>query len=188
MLQLAPSQIKDVIAHGGVIAYPTEAVYGLGCDPQSDAAIQKILDIKQRPWHKGLILIASELSQLTPYVDFDGLTQEQLAFVESKWPGPVTFVMPIRPEVSKLICGQFDSVAVRVSAHPVVRELCKQLDSALISTSANLAGEDPAISLEQIECVFSDKIDVVVTGDLGKQSQPSSIIDARTSKVLRQGS
>lgn len=185
MLQLAPSQVQDVIAHGGVIAYPTEAVYGLGCDPQNEAAIQKILDIKQRPWHKGLILIASELSQLTSYVDFDALTQEQLAFVNSKWPGPVTFVMPIRPEVSKLICGQFESVAVRVSAHPVVKALCEQLDSALISTSANLAGEPPAISLEQVERVFSDKIDAAVTGELGKQTQPSSIIDACTSKVLR---
>ncbi len=185
MLQLPASQVNNLISAGGVIAYPTEAVYGLGCDPNNDDAIQKILDIKQRPWQKGLILIASDINQLEPYVDFDALTEQQLNFAKEKWPGPFTFVMPTKVGVSKLISGQFDSVAVRISAHSIVKELCDQLGHALISTSANLAGEEPALSIEEVNQHLGDKVDALVLGGLGAQSQPSSIIDARTGKVLR---
>ena len=112
MLKLHPSEIKEIILQGGVIAYPTEAVYGLGCDPDNDIAIQKVLDVKQRPWQKGLILVASDFQQLLPYIDDAKLTPEQLAFAFSKWPGPFTFVMPVKSTVSKLLCGDFDAIAV----------------------------------------------------------------------------
>ena len=175
MLQVQPDAVVDVVLEGGVIAYPTEAVFGLGCDPDNDTAIQKLLAVKQRPWQKGLILVASNFDQLTPYIDESQLTSAQLQFAFSKWPGPFTFVMPIKPAVSKLLCGEFASIAVRVSAHPVVRALCDALQKPLVSTSANLAGEDPVVLAEHILSDFEGKIDALVMGTLGEQRQPSTI-------------
>jgi len=187
MLQLHPSDIKDIVLNGGVIAYPTEAVYGLGCDTDNDTAIQKLLAVKQRPWQKGLILVASDFQQLLAYVDESQLTAEQLEFAFSKWPGPFTFVMPIKAQVSKYLCGEFDSIAVRVSAHAGVQALCRALNKPLVSTSANLAGEDPALTAAEILADFTGKIDALVLGELGEQRQPSTIIDARSGKILRNG-
>ncbi len=116
------------------------------------------------------------------------LTESQLQFAHSKWPGPFTFVMPVKPQVSKLLCGDFDSIAVRVSAHPVVRELCDTLNKPLVSTSANLAGEPPVVDAQQIITDFSDKIEALIIGQLGEQRQPSTIIDARSGQILRSGS
>lgn len=188
MLQLQPSAVATLIEQGGVIAYPTEAVFGLGCDPDNDSAIAKLLAVKQRPWQKGLILVASSFEQLLPYIDITQLSESQLQFAQSKWPGPFTFVMPIKPQVSQLLCGQFDSIAVRVSAHPVVRELCETLNKPLVSTSANLAGEPPVVDAQHIITDFSDKIDALILGQLGEQRQPSTIIDARSGQTLRNGS
>jgi L-threonylcarbamoyladenylate synthase len=187
MLQLQPSAVAAVINQGGVIAYPTEAVFGLGCDPDNNSAIEKLLAVKQRPWQKGLILVASSLEQLDPYIDVAQLTQQQLQFVQSKWPGPFTFVMPIKAHVSKLLCGEFSSIAVRVCAHPVVRELCDTLNKPLVSTSANLAGQPPVVDAQMIIADFSDKIDALILGSLGQQRQPSTIIDARSGKIIRNG-
>lgn len=188
MLQVQPHDITEIIEKGGVIAYPTEAVFGLGCDPDNDDAITKLLAVKQRPWQKGLILVASNFEQLEAYVDTALLTQEQLEFAMSKWPGPFTFVMPIKSHVSKMLCGEFSSIAVRVSAHPVVRALCDTLNKPIVSTSANLAGEPPVVDGEVILRDFQGKIDALVLGDLGEQRQPSTIIDARSGQILRNGS
>jgi L-threonylcarbamoyladenylate synthase len=187
MLQLQPTEVKTLILEGGVIAYPTEAVYGLGCDPDNDGAIEKLLNVKQRPWQKGLILVASDFQQLTPYVDESYMSREQLEFAFSKWPGPFTFVMPVKSQISKLLCGEFDSIAVRVSAHEGVRQLCQTIGKPLVSTSANLAGEDPVLTATEILTDFEGKIDALVLGSLGEQRQPSTIIDARSGKILRNG-
>ncbi|BDM62575.1 threonylcarbamoyl-AMP synthase [Shewanella sp. NFH-SH190041] len=187
MLQLPPSESEAVIRKGGVIAYPTEAVYGLGCDPDNTAALQQLLAIKQRPWQKGLILVAADIGQLSGYVDFAQLSAEQLALVNSKWPGPVTFVMPTFSHISPLLRGEFDSIAVRVSAHPVVQQLCHTLAKPLVSTSANLAGEPSAVSADEILTRFSGQIDALILGELGQQRQPSTIIDVQSGQVLRQG-
>ena len=187
MQRLQPSEVNKVFVEGGVIAYPTEAVYGLGCDPDNLSAIQKLLDIKQRPWQKGLILVASDYQQLKPYIDEAQLTEAQLAFAFSKWPGPFTFVMPIKAGVSKLLCGEFDSIAVRISAHPTVRALCDTVNKPLVSSSANLAGQAPAMSATEIEQTFLTDVNALVLGELGSQRQPSTIIDARSGNILRNG-
>ena len=132
------SNALSALRNQGVIAYPTESVFGLGCDPDCDATIQKILDLKQRPAHKGLILIAANIAQLKNYADFSSLTATQLHTIEKNWPGPFTWVVPAQKNLSKLISGDFDSVAVRVSAHPIVQKLCREFGKPIISTSANL--------------------------------------------------
>lgn len=187
MLQIAATDVAKLLAEGGVIAYPTEAVFGLGCDPDNLTAVQRILDIKQRPWQKGLIMVADSFDQLRPYLDLTDISDAQIAHAHEYWPGPFTFIFPANASLSTLVRGQFDTVAVRVSAHPIVKALCQTLAKPLISTSANPAGEEPALDGATIERMFADKIDALVAGQLGEQGQPSTIIDIRTGKVLRQG-
>lgn len=187
MQELCCTDVAQVLHDGGVIAYPTEAVYGLGCDPDNDTAIHKLLEIKNRSWKKGLILVAADLNQLMSYIDLSALTQTQLSDVEQKWPGPFTFVMPTFKHISPLLRGEFDTIAVRVSAHKGVQEICRAFGKPLVSTSANLASMPPAMSHLDVVNELGAKLDALVIGELGQERQPSTIIDARTGKILRQG-
>ncbi|MCO7034832.1 Sua5/YciO/YrdC/YwlC family protein, partial [Vibrio paracholerae] len=118
-------QAVDALRKGCVIAYPTEGVFGLGCDPDNQTAMLRLLAIKQRPVEKGVILIAASYAQLRPYVDETQLTAEQLTQVLASWPAPLTWVMPASRDTPSWVRGQFDTVAVRVSDHPVVQKLCR---------------------------------------------------------------
>lgn len=129
-----------VLAGGGVIAYPTEAVWGLGCDPLNHTAVARLLQIKQRAVDKGLILVASRVQQLQGLVDLGSLPLPRLQVVQASWPGPHTWIVPVGPGAPAWIGGQHRGIAVRISAHPTVRALCEAWGHALVSTSANLAG------------------------------------------------
>lgn len=185
MLYSDPNSVVDIVLQGGVIAYPTEAVYGLGCDPDNEHAIRKLLELKQRPWEKGLILVASDFSQLRAYIDESQLSAEQRQGALDKWPGPFTFIMPIKPNLSPLLSGQFNSLAVRVSGHRGVQALCQALGKPIVSTSANLTGQEPAMSVDEVIKQFDGKIDALVTGELGTELKPSTIVDVLSGKVLR---
>lgn len=178
-------KIITSLQNGEVIAYPTEAVYGLGCNPDNQQAVEKILAIKNRPVSKGLILIADNYQQLKPYIDEDKLNFDQLKKAQSYWPGPYTLVMPALPSTPKWLTGDFDSIAVRVSAHPVVQKLCQAFNKPLVSTSANLSGQ-PAISdLTLLKQQLGDKIAHIVPGSPNPNLQPSTIIDAISGKIYR---
>jgi len=169
---------------GDVIAYPTEAVYGLGCDPANDAALAKLIVLKNRAPDKGFILIAASLEQLRPWLgDVDTQT---LARCTATWPGPTTWVLPARPGLTRLLTGDHDTLAVRVTAHREAAALCRAYGSALISTSANLSGAQPARSVAELEAQFGDSVAVVVTGKLGDSARPTPIRDARTGQALRE--
>ena len=130
-----------VVFDGGVIAYPTEAVWGLGCDPWNEAAVDRLLALKNRPVHKGLILVADEIEQFDFLLeDLPEIWQERLA---TSWPGPNTWLVPHQDRLPEWVTGAHDSVALRVSNHPLVRALCR-LTGPLISTSANPAGRPAA--------------------------------------------
>ncbi|HEY5714792.1 MAG TPA: L-threonylcarbamoyladenylate synthase [Psychromonas sp.] len=171
----------------GVIAYPTESVFGLGCDPDCEAAIQKILTLKKRPADKGLILIAASIEQLEKYADFSLLNDAQLAAIKKTWPGPYTWIVPAKKNLSKLISGDFDSVAVRVTAHPVVRQICLAFNKPIISTSANLSGLDAALNSQQVNEMFRDNplLSMVIDAPVSGLSSPSQIYDASSGKRLR---
>ncbi len=185
MLQVNPEAVVDIVLKGGVIAYPTEAVYGLGCDPDNEDAIHKLLAIKDRPWEKGLILVASDYSQLEDYVDCSELTPEQRQAVFDKWPGPYTFTMPLKVDTHHLLSGEHFSIAVRVSAHPDVRAICQALGKPIVSTSANFNGLKPAMTTDEVIQQFEGMVDALVIGNLGKESTPSTIIDPFSGDVLR---
>lgn len=181
------SQALSALTTQGVIAYPTESVFGLGCDPDDETAIQKILDLKQRPAHKGLILIAANIEQLHDYADFSSLSPTQLETIKATWPGPFTWVVPVQPSLSKLVSGDFDSIAVRVSKHPVVQALCQTFGKPIISTSANLSGEQACSSASQVEEMFinSTLLNCVIDHPVTGLENPSQIHDALTGKRLR---
>lgn len=185
---MTPWQLREavrVLHDGGLIAYPTEAVYGLGCDPLNADAVLRLLELKQRPWQKGLILIAADQAQLEPYLlPLDATLR---ARVEPTWPGPNTWLLPTRPETPQWLRGEHDTLAVRVTAHPVAAALCRAFDGPIVSTSANLAGKRPATSPLAVRCAFGDQIDYIVHAALGGAERPTQIRDGRTGEIVRAG-
>jgi len=168
-----------------VIAYPTEAVFGLGCDPMNEIAVQRLLTIKQRPVEKGLILIAANLTQLNDYVDLMALSTVQIEHIKQTWPGPATWVMPAKAQVPKWLTGQFDSIAVRVSAHPTVQALCLAFGGPITSTSANLTGLTPCVTAAEVDIQLGSLLGTIIDEPVGELAQPTTITDALTGKVYR---
>ena len=177
------SDAVEVLKTGGIIAYPTEAVFGLGCDPNNKAALKRLLAIKQRPWEKGLILIAANLGQVENYIQV--LPPTILNRIQATWPGPYTWLLPARAEVSNLVRGEHNSLAVRISAHPACQALCIAWGQALISTSANPTQQAAARDLNTVETYFADKIDLALDLPLGQERNPSEIRDALTGELIR---
>jgi L-threonylcarbamoyladenylate synthase len=168
---------------GGVIAYPTEGVWGLGCDPDNDQALTRLLRLKQRDPAKGLILVAASIAQFAPWLE--GLPLELHAPLVASWPGPYTWLVPDNGRSNVLVRGGHARVALRVSDHPGVVALCEAFGGPLVSTSANRAGEPPAMSADQVRASFGECLDAVVEGPLGGLERPSIIRDLVTGRVLR---
>jgi L-threonylcarbamoyladenylate synthase len=183
---VAPLPLKAAcraLQRGGVIAYPTEAVWGLGCDPFDQAACERLLELKNRDWRKGLILVAARFEQLEPYVEIP--SKNALKRATATWPGPATWIFPASEHCPIWISGEHDGVAVRVSNHPVVTTLCEAWGGALVSTSANLSGREPARSVAQVRLYFRREIDFLLPGALGHLAKPTTIRDVATGHILR---
>ena len=177
--------VLQALQQGSVIAYPTEAVYGLGCDPDNEAAVMALLAIKQRPVEKGLILVAANYSQLLPYVDDKAIPLEKRYQIFSSWPGHISWVLPASKTAPKWITGQFNTIAVRVSAHPVVQQLCSAYGKPLVSTSANLSGQPAITDKAELQQSLGDKLSAIMPGPLGGATQPSQIRDAISGDIVR---
>lgn len=179
-IQLACQAVKQ----GNIIAYPTEAVWGLGCDPYNESAVNKILRLKNRPANKGLILIGGHIGQFEQLLS--GLSAEHRDTLDAAWPGHITWLVPDPDQlIPQWIKGSHQSVAIRVSTHPVVQELCSTFAGPLVSTSANLAGEEGIRSRRLLEDEFADKLACIVDGELGQAAKPSEMRDLFSGKVLR---
>lgn len=169
------------LRRGGVIAYPTESCYGLGCDPKNRRAVEKIFQLKGRAAAKGLILIAANRNQLRPYAKRSAI---EAAWKTGRWPGPVTWVLPVSKSCPAWLTGEHQTIAVRITAHAGAASLCSQLGMALVSTSANKSGDAPAITSEQCAQIFGKHVRVI-PGKIGLRKRPSTLIDFATGKVLR---
>lgn len=182
---LSIHEAATALQTGGLIAYPTEAVWGLGCDPRDERAVLRLLTIKQREVEKGLILIASHLDQLRPFLNLAAVPAENLAAVLATWPGPHTWVMPASAAAPRWITGAHDGIAVRISAHPLVIELCNAYGGALVSTSANRAGQPAALTRQTLDPEVLEGVDGLVAGDTGGLGAPTAIRDALTGATIR---
>ena len=178
-LDLAVTYLKQ----GKVIAHPTEAVFGLACDPENVDAVSRLLQIKHRAIDKGFILIASSFEQLESLVTY--LQPDLLTRVFSTWPGPTTWLFPATDAVPFWVRGKYQTVAVRVTAHPLAKALCEKFGRPLISTSCNKSGDPPARDVRTIQLTLSDTVDYVIEGQLGGRLKPTEIRDALTGEVIR---
>lgn len=173
----------EVIRHGGVIAYPTEAVYGLGCDPRNGDAVKQLLQLKQRKPEKGLILIAAEFAQISPFIaPLDAKQQQRL---NKRWPNPVTWLLPAHADVPHWINGGHPKIAIRITTHPQASALCRALAGPLISTSANRHQQAAARTALQVRRIFTDQLDYILPGKVGGQKNPTEIRDAESNQVVR---
>jgi L-threonylcarbamoyladenylate synthase len=174
-----------IVLGGGVVAYPTEAVYGLGCLPDDRDAVERILSIKGRAWRKGLLLIGADLRQLTRFAVLDG--SPCLDEILGSWPGPHTWVLPATAAAPAWITGGRDSIAVRLTAHPLASALCARAGSALVSTSANFSRRPPTKRVLDVRRALGAEVDYILPGAVGDLLQPTPIRDGRDGSILRSG-
>jgi L-threonylcarbamoyladenylate synthase len=182
---LSVSEAAQCLRDGDIVAYPTEAVYGLGCDPGSEAAVRRVLQLKQRSEAAGLILIGDRFERFETFVS--ALPPGQLDRAMATWPGPVTWLFPRAAGVPDWLAGTHPTIALRVTAHPVCRELCAAFGGAVVSTSANPGSGEPARTAERVIAYFGDALAGIVRGALGRESRPSEIRDLATGRVIRAG-
>lgn len=171
------------IGAGGVVAYPTEAVYGFGCDPDNQEACERILELKQRQRDMGLILIAHRIEQFENFLN--GLSEEQRAVLQASWPGPVTWLVPNNGTAPEWITGGRDTLALRVTDHPVAAALCESHGGPLVSTSANPHGSPPAKTADEVGAYFGGGLAAILDGPLGELTQPTEIRNLLTGEIVR---
>jgi len=171
----------DVLLRGGVIAYPTEGVFGLGCLPDNESALQRLVDIKRRDAGKGLILIAANAGQFDGWIDLPA----GKSLPEPDPTHPTTWLVPPGPRVTELLRGEHENLAVRITTNPTAKRLCEAVESPLVSTSANLTGKPTASNRFVLRRQFAELVDYVVPGDCGPASGPSEIRDFASGQILR---
>jgi len=181
----------SILRAGGIIAYPTEAVFGIGCDPRCETALARVAAIKRRRFTKGLILIASECRHLEPFVrpDWLGWIERHIVHGRDPSPPPVTWLVPARAGIPGAVTGRRSGsrakVAVRITSHPIAAALCRGFGCAVVSTSANTAAAPPARRAREVRLRLGRRLDLVVPGPTGGYLRPSSIRDAESGRTLR---
>ena len=174
-----------LLSYGGVIGYPTEAVFGLGCDPLNESAVSRLLAIKNRPVHKGLIIIASHFNQLNEFIQPQ--SPEVIAKINKSWPGPHTWVLPASDNTPDWLTGDHEGIAVRVTAHPIAALLCEEFGGPLVSTSANKMGRTACRTTTQMRLRFWNELDLIVPGEIQNSGRPTEIKNALNDEVFRSG-
>ena len=170
-----------ILKQGGIIAYATEYCFGLGCDPRNRNAVLRLLRLKQRPMKKGLIVLATDPEQLASYI------KNIPTLVSASWPGPHTWLLIPQPGIPKWITGRHAKIAARITAHAQARALCQTTGIAIVSTSANRAGEIPARTDREVARRFGRHVDYILRGCVGTAHAPTPIRDAATGKLMRAG-
>lgn len=172
----------SICNRGGIISYPTESVFGLGCNPNYFPAVEKILLLKQRPISKGLILIAPNIEQLLPYII---AADRELKKITAETSTPTTWLVNASKLTPDWITGQHKKIAVRITQHPIAKRLCEQLAYPLVSTSANVSGKTPARSSLTSRLYFNQQVDFYIGGKTGSLPHVSNIIDLESGDIIR---
>jgi L-threonylcarbamoyladenylate synthase len=182
---LGDRQLRSMLRKDAVIAYPTEAVFGLGCNPRRLNAVRKLLRIKGRPQHKGMILIADKLERFESFIA--PLSPSQIITLNESWKNPLTphtWLVPKGEKCPPWISGKHPSIAIRVTQHPITKQICRAAGSALVSTSANRAGGIPAKNYKDCKRLFG-RLVISLPGHTAKAKRPSTIQDLITGKIIR---
>jgi L-threonylcarbamoyladenylate synthase len=183
--RLQTRRTARTLAGGGLIAYPTESVFGFGCDPLDAGAIARLIALKGRDATRGFILLGGARAQLEPWMGpVDDTMRKRL---DESWPGPVTWVAPAAPWVPRILTGGRDTLALRFTAHRLAADLALAAGTAIVSTSANRSGRAPARSAVKVRRLFGEAVDDILAGATGGLDRPTEIRDLRTGKVLRAG-
>ena len=180
----AIQQAVACLNRGGVIAYPTEHCFGLGCDPRNPVAVRRLLSIKRRRVSQGVLLIAASVEQALVYGRLAELPKA--AEIRASWPGPFTWLLPPQAAVSTLIKGRHELIAVRVTAHPLAAQLCHAYGGAIVSTSANLHGKPALLDHYSVAKQLGHRLDYIMAGPVGGADKPSTIRSGISGQVLRQ--
>ncbi len=183
MFHIKIQSCVEALVQGEVIAYPTEAVWGLGCDPFNHHAVSQVLTLKSRAESKGLILVAGKIAHFSFLLE--GLKTDRREMLEMSWPGHTTWLVPHKDRVPHVVSGQHDTIALRVSDHPVVQALCNRFGGPIVSTSANPQGLPPATSQFKARRYFAKKDVLFAPGQVGSAAKPSQIVDLVTGTVIR---
>ncbi len=165
----------DAVRAGGVIAYPTETVYGLGADPLCEEAVRRVFGLKGRGAEKALILLIRDERDLAGVAS--GVTETARRLMGAFWPGPLTLALKASPGLPRALLGGGETVAVRVSSHPVARALTDLVGGPITSTSANRSGQPPARSAPEVGAIFGEGIDLIVDGGPSAEDRPSTVVD-----------
>lgn len=184
-MHAAVAQAAAALQSGGVVAYPTEAVYGLGCDPHDQRAFERLFELKQRPPTQGVLLIGADFAQIAPWIDLAGVPASVLDQARASWPGPHTWIFPRSADVPDWVAGGHAGIALRVTAHVPAAALCRAFGGALVSTSANPHGQPPARDVATLRTYFGDALAAVVDAPVGAAAKPTSIRDALSGAIIR---
>ncbi|MBS9778595.1 MAG: threonylcarbamoyl-AMP synthase [Gammaproteobacteria bacterium] len=178
-------EAAEVIRAGGVVCYPTEGVWGLGCDPLSKRAFEKLLSVKQRPAEKGVILLVSQQNHIVPFAE---VPNDIKCHLDRVWPGFVTCLLPKVHSCPVYLTGKHNTIAIRMTAYKPLQRLCDAFGAGVVSTSANISGQQPVKSLDMARSVFGGSVDYYIDDELGGAASPSKIIDfsQQPPKVIRE--
>jgi len=171
-----------IIRHGGIIAYPTDTIYGLGCDPYNAEAVARLNTIKQRPLNKQFILLAAEIKQIAPLVEID--MQQQITIMQTS--EPTSWVADASPSAPSWLTGDSGTITIRICEQDDVQRLCHILGHPIISTSANPSGKPPATNALELHKYFHHVVDAILASNQKLNSSPSKIIRLCDNQVLRQ--
>lgn len=183
---MTPFQLREaarLLREGGILAYPTEAVFGLGCDPLNEQSVHRLLAIKQRELDKGLILVGADMLHVQPFMQ--PLTDSVRKKLYDSWPGAATWLLPAAEWVPQWLTGKHDSIALRITAHPVAAAICRAFGGAIISTSANRSGQPPARTPLETRIRCQNQVDMIIAEPTGGLQSPTPIRDALTGSSIR---
>jgi L-threonylcarbamoyladenylate synthase len=179
-------EVADVLRRGGIVAYPTETFYGLGALAADAAAVARLARAKGRPDGKPLPLLAADRAAVEAVAVLDGGAAR---LADAFWPGPLTLVLPARPGLAPEVTAGTATVGIRVPSAEVARALAREAGGALVSTSANLAGEPPPVRAGDLAPALRARLDAVLDGGETPGGLPSTVaaVDGGTLRIVRQG-
>ena len=174
-------KIHEILVDGGVIAYPTESVFGLGCDPSNEQAVARILEIKKRTLAMGFVLLTPNIEIISGWVS---MSNKQLKIFSSPSSRPTTYIVPASVVAPKWLTVK-NTLAIRLSNDLFIKNICSLLGLPIVSTSANLHGENPCKSAEEVQKIMGSQLDYIVFKQTGPFNSPSTIVDLSSGKTIR---